>query len=79
MSDLISILKNTIGDNGVLTGTEVSERMIHVWYPNPITALCIVRPRNTKEVAEVLKICNAYGQTVVPHGGLLMLFFLWKE
>ena len=70
MSDLISILKNTIGDNGVLTGTEVSERMIHVWYPNPITALCIVRPRDTEEVAEVLKICNAHGQTVVPHGGL---------
>ncbi|MCP5200170.1 MAG: FAD-binding oxidoreductase [Gammaproteobacteria bacterium] len=70
MSDLIDALRDILDDRGVLTGDDVSTRMIHVWYQRPIEALCIVRPRTTEEVAAVLKLCHARGQTVVPHGGL---------
>ncbi len=59
-----------VGPAGILTGAEVSARQIHVWRQDPIRALAIVRPSSTAEVAAVLKLCNARGQSVVPHGGL---------
>jgi FAD/FMN-containing dehydrogenase len=33
-------------------------------------AAAIVRPRNTREVSEVLRLCHEAGQPVIPHGGL---------
>ena len=67
---LIEALTAIVGPNGILTGADVSARMIHVWRQEPVRAACIVRPASTAEVAEVLRLCNAAGQTVVPHGGL---------
>ena len=69
-NQLTSQLKTIISEKDVLTGDDVSSRMIHVWYHHPIEAMCIVRPKSTKEVSAVLKLCNEKGQTVVPHGGL---------
>ena len=59
-----------LGPSGVLTGDDVTARMIHVWRQEPIRAACILRPSSTDEVAEILRLCHAAGQTVVPHGGL---------
>jgi len=70
MSDLLAAFREILDDAGVLTGADVSARMIHVWYQRPIEALCILRPRSTAEVAAVLAVCHARGQTVIPHGGL---------
>ena len=66
----IDELTALVGPAGILTGAEVSARQIHVWRQDPIRALAIVRPSSTAEVAAVLKLCNARGQSVVPHGGL---------
>ncbi|MBI2799341.1 MAG: FAD-binding oxidoreductase [Gammaproteobacteria bacterium] len=70
MADLIDELTAIVGANGVLVGADVSARNIHVWRQEPVIAKAIVRPSTTEEVAAVLKLCNARGQTVVPHGGL---------
>ena len=70
MHSLIERLTAVVGPNGILTGADVSARMIHVWRQDPVRAACIVRPASTAEVAEVLRLCNEAGQTVVPHGGL---------
>ncbi|HMM77493.1 MAG TPA: FAD-binding oxidoreductase [Gammaproteobacteria bacterium] len=67
---LIERFRELLGASGVLTGEDVSSRMIHAWRQRPISAACIVRPSTTEEVAAVLKCCNDAGQTVVPHGGL---------
>ncbi len=70
MSELIEALRDLVEANGVLTGEDVSSRVIHPWYPRPIEALCIVRPSTTDQVAAVLEFCNERGQSVIPHGGL---------
>ena len=70
MTDLVTELRSLLDERGVLTGEDVSERMIHVWYQRPIEALCIVRPRTTEEVSAVLRLCHERGQSVIPHGGL---------
>ena len=70
MKELVTALRGLLDEKGVLTGDAVTERMIHVWYPRPIEALCIVRPRTTEEVSAILRLCHEHGQTVIPHGGL---------
>ena len=70
MNDIIQQLREVLGPNGVLTGADVSARMIHVWRQDPVRARCIARPASTEEVSAVLRICHAAGQSVVPHGGL---------
>jgi len=70
MTDIVSQLKDIVDENGLLTGQDVSDRMIHMWYPKSITALCIVRPTTSEQVARILQLCNDNNQTVVPHGGL---------
>jgi FAD/FMN-containing dehydrogenase len=70
MTDLLDAFRDILDDKGVLTGEAVSSRVIHPWYPRPIEAMCIVRPRTTDEVSAILKLCHERGQSVVPHGGL---------
>ena len=70
MSELITALEALVDERGVLTGDDVSSRIMHPWFPRPVEAMCIVRPSNTEQVAAVLKLCNERGQTVIPFGGL---------
>ena len=70
MNNLITEFREVLGSKAVLTGEDVSSRIIHPWYPRPIDALCILRPTTTAEVSYILKTCNNHGQTITPHGGL---------
>ncbi len=70
MSNLLSILAEIVGENGVLTGKALSGRSAGVWAGGALQALALVRPSTTVEVAAVLKACNAAGQSVVPVGGM---------
>lgn len=68
--ELISRLRAVLGEGGVLTGEEVASRGAGWISRRGMEAAAIVRPRSTAEVSEVLRICHAAGQPVVPHGGL---------
>jgi FAD/FMN-containing dehydrogenase len=52
----------------VLTGDDVAARPAG-WRLGPSAAKAIVRPADTEEVAAVLRLCHATGQSVVTHGG----------
>lgn len=70
MTELLEQFRNILGDKGVLTGDAVSSRVMHPWFPRPVTAMCILRPRTSEEVSAVLKVCHERGQTVIPFGGM---------
>jgi FAD/FMN-containing dehydrogenase len=70
MNALIESIRNIVGPTGVLTGEDVAGRS-DSWPPmGGCQALAIIRPANTAEVSEVLKICHQQGQAVVTHGGM---------
>jgi FAD/FMN-containing dehydrogenase len=72
-TDIISKLRDIVGDNDVLTGSDASERTM-VWETHqPCLAQAMVRPSSTAEVAAIMKICCELGQSVVPYGGLTNL------
>ncbi|MFT6360361.1 MAG: FAD/FMN-containing dehydrogenase [Saprospiraceae bacterium] len=75
MPDTIqNILINKLGKDKALTDKDLSTRYVHIWKMNePLTAKCVVLPKTTEEVAEILKICHAHQQPVVVHGGLTNL------
>ncbi len=70
MQELISEIERVVGPSGILLGDDVSNRS-DCWPPTGgCLAKAIVRPANTGEVSEVMKLCHAANQSVVTHGGL---------
>jgi len=65
----VARLRADLGEAAVLTGADVSARQVGIWDERPLEALAIVRPQNTAELATVMRLCHAAGQTVVTHGG----------
>ena len=68
MTDLITELQKVLDSSGVLLGDDVTSRQA-TWAGGTCEARAIVRPRNTEEVAAVMRICHAANQPVVPQGG----------
>jgi len=70
MKKLLTAIEDIVGPGGLLRGKDVASRS-DFWPPmGGCQATAIVRPRSTAEVAGVLKLCHAAGQSVVTHGGL---------
>ena len=70
MGSLIEDIRKIVGERGLLVGDQVSERS-DSWPPvGGCRARAFVRPTDTRQVAEVLRLCHAAGQSVVTHGGL---------
>ncbi len=73
-SGLIQELSDAIGSANVISGEGLNERYIHIWkMDQPLLAVAAVLPRSTEHVSAVMKICFAYDQKVVVHGGLTNL------
>jgi len=68
MTDLITELQKVLDSSGVLLGDDVTSRQA-TWAGGTCEARAIVRPRNTEEVAAVMRICHAANQPVVSQGG----------
>jgi FAD/FMN-containing dehydrogenase len=68
--DLLHLLADIVGTEGVLTGDDVRGRSVSWVDQSPCQALAIVRPASTEQVSRVLATCHAAGQPVVPMGGL---------
>ncbi|GGO78961.1 oxidoreductase [Marinobacterium nitratireducens] len=68
--NLIAELTAIVGDKGILTGEDVSQRQ-DGWIGAPAcSAQAIVRPADTAELSAVMKLCYEQDQTIVVHGGL---------
>ena len=70
MNDLIDRLQLIVGDNGIISGPDLTERAVSYWDPSPTEARMLVRPQTTQQVSEVLRVCHECGQAVVVQGGL---------
>ena len=69
-SEFLKKLQDISGDTSLITGSSVKERKAGIWIDEPIGASAIVRPKNTKEVSQILALCNESKVEVVTHGGL---------
>lgn len=70
MIDIVEDIKNTIGENAVLEGSDISNRASSYWDTTPISAKAIIKPKNTDEVSLILKRLNDQKHILVTHGGL---------
>lgn len=68
--DLFDQIRSIVGDGGLITGEDVVARPADWRGETFVEAKAIIRPRSTHEVSEVMKLCHAARQTVVPAGGL---------
>lgn len=75
MTDILATLVAALGPEAVLTGDAVSARTSGFLDSSPLRAKAILRPATTAQVAEALRLCNATGQSIVPHGGLTNLVY----
>ncbi len=68
--NLLDELRAIVGDAGVLDADAVAQRAAGSMRGDRLRARALVRPRDTAEVAAVLRCCHARGVAVVTHGGL---------
>jgi len=66
---VVSTLIDVLGPEAVVQGEELRQRATSYWNASPTQALALVRPRNTEEVSQTLKICHELNQPVVTQGG----------
>ncbi|WP_432696095.1 FAD-binding oxidoreductase [Marinobacterium sp. YM272] len=68
--DLIQALTDIVGEKGMLTGSDVSQRPDAWMGAATCQAKAIVRPASTEELSAVMKLCHQNDQTVTTHGGV---------
>ena len=70
MTDLVPRLRAIVGDKGLILDDQGKHPFLTDWRENYLgSALAIVRPGSTEEVAAVVKLCAAEGVAIVPQGG----------
>ncbi len=69
MTQLLDQIAGVVGPQGLLTGEDVSGRAADFMGMTHVQAKAIVRPGSTAELSEVMMLCHAAGQSVVPAGG----------
>ncbi|WP_328529388.1 FAD-binding oxidoreductase [Nocardioides sp. NBC_00368] len=70
MTDLVNDLRTALGESAVLTEPADMAAYVTDWTGVFTgTALAVVRPASTAEVATVVRLCGAAGVGVVPQGG----------
>ena len=70
MTDFLDRLRTIVGERGLITDAQGQHPYLTDWRDNYLgTALAIVRPATTEEVAAVVKLCAAEKIAIVPQGG----------
>src|SRR6266481_5453949 len=70
MTDFLDKLRGIVGERGLITDAQGQHPYLTDWRDNYLgTALAIVRPATTEEVAAVVKLCAAEKVAIVPQGG----------
>lgn len=70
MVDVLTQLINRFGKDRVWTGTNIVGRRASFLENQPLVAKALLLPESILDVSEMLRLCCAAGQPVVPHGGL---------
>ena len=65
----VKALEQICGSGSILTGNAVAAQDFG-FHPENLGATCAVRPQSTEQVADVLRLCNRFGVSAVPQGGL---------
>tara|TARA_B100000963_G_scaffold354827_1_gene372003 strand:- start:22897 stop:24285 length:1389 start_codon:yes stop_codon:yes gene_type:complete len=74
VDSITKLLVNKLGEKSVLIGSDLMQKYDHIWRMNePTKTPLIVLPKTTKDVSEIMKICNKLSQKIVIHGGLTNL------
>jgi FAD/FMN-containing dehydrogenase len=69
-SDFVEKLRSIVGDKGLITDDQDKHPYLTDWRENYLgTAIAVVRPTSTEEVAGVVRLCAAEKVAVVPQGG----------
>jgi len=70
MSDFVEKLRAVVGDKGLIIDEQGKHPYVTDWRESFVgNALAVVRPANTQEVADVVRLCAAEKVSVVPQGG----------
>jgi len=70
MSDFVEKLRAIVGDRGLITDEQGKHSYVTDWRESFVgNALAVVRPANTQEVADVVRLCATEKVSVVPQGG----------
>jgi FAD/FMN-containing dehydrogenase len=69
-STLLAKLQAALPPHSVITGEELAGRTEDWRRQRPVRAKVLVRPSDTQQVAMVLTLCHAAGQSVITQGGL---------
>ena len=70
MAELLDRIAAIVGPNGLISGTDVALRAADWMGLSTCQAKAVVRPASTGELSQVMALCHAEGQSVVPAGGL---------
>jgi|HubBroStandDraft_6_1064221.scaffolds.fasta_scaffold48656_2 FAD/FMN-containing dehydrogenase len=70
MEELLADLTGRYGADMLLRGSDAQARGSGWGSPEPCHAAAILRPNSTQQIGEILRLCSARKQTIVPHGGL---------
>jgi FAD/FMN-containing dehydrogenase len=70
MGDVLAQLIDRFGKDSVLTGADLAGRRASYLENQPLVAKALLLPESTEDVSEMLRLCCAVRQPVVPHGGL---------
>jgi FAD/FMN-containing dehydrogenase len=70
VSELVLALRALVGEEHCITDPDVMATFTTDWSGRFTgSALCVVRPVDTAQVADVLRTCSRFGAPVVPQGG----------
>lgn len=68
---IIAALRAVVGDTGCLAGADIGPRhFTDARTQGPARPALVLRPANTQETSDIMKICHAAGQPVVTQGGM---------
>ena len=56
---ILDEIRDIVGADSLLQSADI-ERASSYWDSSPTQAMALVKPCNTEQVAEILKVCNQY-------------------
>ena len=73
-NSIVDKFKSLLDHSLVLSGDDLKSRFYHIWKTDiSLESICLLTPKTTKQVSEIIKICNDNNQEVIIHGGLTNL------